>query len=120
MQAIESWSEPTPAYSDEPAFTAAMAWVRFANNEAWLNAATEICMQNFRIAINNNVTDMQCFWDTDVSAFYKQQFGIEGDFEAVYNDTDLRDYVINSSKKALRFYAENNSNGYSAMFIDVM
>ncbi len=120
MQAIESWSEPTPAYSDEPAFTAAMAWVRFANNEAWLNAATEICMQNFRIAINNNVTDMQCFWDTDVSAFYKQQFGIEWDFEAVYNDTDLRDYVINSSKKALRFYAENNSNGYSAMFIDVM
>lgn len=119
MQSVEQW-EVTPAYTNEPAFTAAQAWVRFADDESGLNSATEVCMQNFRIAINKNITDIQCFWDTDVSAFYGQQLGIEWDFEAVYNDTTLRDYVINSSKKALRFYAESNENGYSAMFIDVM
>jgi hypothetical protein len=32
MQAVESTL--TPAYSDEPAFTASMAGVRFASNEA--------------------------------------------------------------------------------------
>lgn len=118
MQAVSE--SVTPVYTDQPAFTAAMAGVRFADNEAGLNSATEVCMQNFRIAINKNITDIQCFGDTDVSAFYGQQLGIEWDFEAVYNDTTLRDYVINSSKKALRFYAENKQNGYSAMFIDVM
>lgn len=119
MQPVNQ-GEVTPAYADEPAFTASMAGVRFSDNEAGLNSATEVCMQNFRLAINKNITDIQCFGDTDVSAFYGQQLGIEGDFEAVYNDTTLRDYVINSSKKALRFYAENKQNGYSAMFIDVM
>jgi hypothetical protein len=34
-------------------------------------------MQNFRIAINKNLTDVQCFGDTDIADIYNQQFGIE-------------------------------------------
>lgn len=120
MQAIASWSEPTPAYADEPAFTASMAWVRFADDEAWLNSATEVCMQNFRISINKNLTDIQCFGSTDVDWLYNQQFGIEWDFEALYDDTTLRDMALNSTKKALRLYAENSSDSdFSAIYVDL-
>ena len=64
-------------------------------------------MQNFRLTINKNLTDIQCFGSTDVDSLHNQQFTVEGDFEALYTSTTLRDYVINSEKKALRFYAEN-------------
>ena len=120
MQAIASWSEPTPAYSDEPAFTSTMAWVRFANNEAWLNTADEICMQSFRVSINKNLADVQCFGSTDVDAIYNQQFGVEWDCEALFDDTALRDYALNSQKKAVRFYAENNTDwDFSAIYVDL-
>ena len=120
MQAISS-DIPTPAYADEPAFTSSMAWVRFADSEAWLNDASEICMQNFRVAINKNLTDIQCFGSTDINALYNQQFGVEWDFEALYDSTTLRDMALNSSKKALRFYAEfGTGDDFSAIFVDLM
>jgi len=111
----------TPVYTDELPFTASMAGVRFADNEAGLNTADELCMQNFRIAINKNLSDSQCFGDTDVAAIYNQQFGIEGDFEAIYNSTALRDMALSSTKKAIRFYAENSAaDTLTALYIDVM
>ena len=120
MVAIQSWSEPTPAYTDEPAFTASMAWVRFANDESWLNTASEICMQSFRVAVNKNLTDIQCFGSTDVDSLYNQQFGVEGDFEALYDTTTLRDMALDSTKKAVRFYAENGSwDDFSAIYVDL-
>ena len=118
MQAVDS--AQTPAYSDEPWFTASMAWVKFADTEAWLDLADEVCMQSFRVAINKNLTDIQCFWSTDVDSLYNQQFGVEWDFEALFNDTTLRDYALNSTKKAIRFYAENNADwDFSAIYVDL-
>lgn len=116
----------SPAYTDEDAFTASMAGVKFADNEAWLNDADEVCMQNFRISINKNITDIQCFGSTDVEALYNQQFGVEWDFEALYDDTVLRDYVLDSNKKAVRFYAENTNTTalatwiYPSIYVDLM
>lgn len=124
MQSVESTLEP--AYADEAPFTASMAWVRFAANEEWLNDAWEQCMQNFRLTISKNLTDIQCFGSTDVDWIYNQQFGIDWDFEALYESTTLRDYVINSEKKALRFYAENTGvavlwwNIHPSIYVDVM
>ena len=118
MQA-ETWTL-TPAYDNEPGFVSSMAWVRFADNEAWLNDATEVCMQNFRVAINKNLTDIQCFGSTDVEALYNQQFGVEWDFEALYDSTTLRDMALNSSKQALRLYAENSTEwSFSAIYVDL-
>lgn len=120
MQAVSGWSEPTPAYSDEPAFTASMAGVRFADSEADLNDASEICMQSFRVSINKNLTDVQCFGSTDVDSLYNQQFGVEWDCEALFDDTSLRDYALNSNKKAVRFYAENSTAwDFSAVYVDL-
>ena len=123
---VADTSSPAPAYSDEWAFTAAMAGVRFANNEAWLNSASEVCMQNFRISISKNLTDIQCFGSTDIAGIYNQQFGVEWDFEALYSDTTIRDYVLNSDKLAVRFYAINTNATalatgiYPSIYVDLM
>lgn len=123
-QMKDAWSQ-NPAYWTENPFLASGAGVKFATNESGLNDASEQCMQNFRVAINKNLTDIQCFGSTDVDAFYNQQFGVEGDFEALYNNTTLRDYVVNSEKKAVRFYCENRSatplttNVYPSIYVDL-
>lgn len=120
MVAYEEWEAPTPAYSDEPSFTASMCWVRFADDESWLNSASEICMQSFRVSINKNLTDIQCFGSTDIDSIYNQQFGVEWDCEALFEDTTLRDYALNSQKKAVRFYAENSTDDdFSAIYVDL-
>ena len=54
-----------------------MAGVRFASNEAGLDSASEQCVQSFRIAVQKNLAEVQCFGETDVSDIYNQQFGIE-------------------------------------------
>ena len=116
----------TPAYATENEFTASMAWVRFANDESGLDSATEQCMQNFRISINKNLADIQCFGDTDIADIFNQNFTIEWDFEAVYESTTLRDYVLNSQKKAVRFYAINSNATalatgiYPSIYVDLM
>ena len=123
---IQTASAQTPAYSSEKSFTASMSWVRFANDEAWLNGASEQCVQDFRISIAKNLTDIQCFGETDVTDIYNQQFGIEWDFNAIYESTTLRDYVLNSDKKAVRFYAVNKNAPalatgiYPSIYVDLM
>ena len=115
-----------PAYSDEAPFTASMAGVSFATNESWLNTATTVCMQNFRLTINKNLTDIQCFGSTDVDSLHNQQFTLDWDFEALFSSTTLRDWVINSEKKAIRFYAENKNASelvswiYPSIYVDCM
>ena len=124
MQPITS--SVTPAYVTENEFTASMAWVRFANNESGLNSASEQCMQNFRITINKNLAEVQCFGDTDIADIFNQNFTIDWDFEAVYESTTLRDYVLNSQKKAVRFYAINTNATalatgiYPSIYVDLM
>ena len=117
---VEAWTY-TPAYSDENPFTASMAGVRFANNEAWLNTADEVCVQNFRVAINNNLADVQCFGDTDISAQFATTFTVEWDFQTLYASTTLRDITLASTKQAIRFYAKNGSGEtLHGLYIDIM
>jgi hypothetical protein len=74
---MESTSGLSPSYSDENPFLAKDAFVYFAANEAGLNAATAQCMQNFRLAINKNLTDIQCFGSQDIDSLHNQQFTTE-------------------------------------------
>ena len=107
-QKMEAGGSLSPAYSDENPFLASMANVYFATNEAALNAATASCMQNFKLNINKNLTDIQCFGSQDIDSLHNQQFTTEWDFEALYTDEVLRDYVIDSDKKACRFEIIND------------
>jgi len=61
-QQMATASAQIPSYSAENPFRAMDSNVYFAATEWALNAATAVCMQNFRLAINKNLTDIQCFW----------------------------------------------------------
>jgi hypothetical protein len=52
---MQTASAQTPAYASENPFTASMAGVRFASNEAGLDSASEQCVQSFRIAVSKNL-----------------------------------------------------------------
>lgn len=122
---LASSSAYTPAYTESNPFLAKNCAVVFADTEALLNAWTSSCVQTFNLNINKNLTDIQCFWSTDVDSFYNQQLTIDWDMEALYEDVTLRDYVINSTKKACRFSMINTdvtaivTGIYPSMYIDM-
>ena len=117
----------SPVYATENPFLATDANVFFGDTEADLNTATAQCMQNFRVAINKNLTDIQCFGSDDIDTLHNQQFTTEGDFEALYSSETLRDWVIDSEKKATRFEVVVDSatplvagQVFPSMFVDLM
>ncbi len=97
----------SPVYTADNAFLSKYANVYFGANEAALNAASAVNLQRFKFTVNKNLTDVQAFGSPDVVSIHNQQFGITGDFDAIYTATTLRDYVVNSSKEACRLSAVN-------------
>ena len=124
---MESTGAQSPVYASEVPFRA-MDWqVYFAENEWGLNAASAQCMQSFRVAINKNLADIQCFGSDDIQSLHNQQFTTEWDFEALYSSSTLRDYVADSSKKAVRFELINDDETaivagqvFPSMYVDLM
>ncbi len=112
---LESTGAQTPVYTQDNAFLAKYASVKFADTEALLNAASASVVQRFKLGINKNLVDVQAFGDTDIASIHNQQFTINGDLEALYNATTFRDYVANSTKKACRIQAMNT--GATPLFV---
>jgi len=106
---MEAGGSPTPSYTTQTEFIGRDANVYFAADESGLNGATSSCLQNFKVNINKNLTDVQCFGDDDISSIHNQQFTIDGDLEAIFDSETLRDYVINSTKKAFRLELINTN-----------
>lgn len=104
---LASTSVQSPSYNADNPFLAKFAAVKFATNEAGLNAATASAMQRFKLTVEKNLIDVQAFGDTDIASIHNQQFGVVGDLEAIYNATTFRDYVANSTKKSCRLQAIN-------------
>lgn len=102
-QELETASAQSPSYTEDNPFLAKFASVEFGDAESDLNGATASCLQRFKLTVAKNLKDVQCFGTTDVNSIHNQQFGIAGDFEAIYDAVTFRDYVKNSTKKACRF-----------------
>lgn len=126
---LQSASPQSPAYPTENPFLAKHASVKFATDEAGLNAASASSMQRFKLTISKNLESVQNFGDTDIATIHNQQFTIAGDLEAMYNATTFRDFVANSTKKATRLAVVNNEAAallsasgdsiYPSMYIDM-
>lgn len=99
---LQTATSQSPSYTEGNAFLAKYGDVKFADNEAGINAATASEVQRFKLTINKNLADVQAFGDDDVASLHNQSFGIVGDLEAIYSATTFRDYVANSTKKACR------------------
>lgn len=78
-----------------------------ADTVAGLDAASPQSTSRLKLTINKNLTDYQAFGDDDVASFHNQQFGIVGDFDALFDSATVRDYMINSTKKAMRLVLIN-------------
>ena len=115
----------TPAYTSANPFLAKHAHAYFATNEPLLNAATETVLQNFKLNINKNLVEIQGFGSTDIDSIYNQQFTLDGDMEALFDSVTLRNYVVNSDKKAMRIKIVNTdataliTGIYPSIYIDL-
>lgn len=122
---IEAVAEQTPAYTDNVPFLAKFTRVYFADTEALLNAATAQCLQSMNINVEKNLVDTMCFGSDNVEQFNNQNFAVSGDFEALFDSVTLRDYVANSTKKAMRAELINTTatalatNVYPSIYIDL-
>jgi len=122
---LVSTTTQSPAYTSGNPFLAKFAHVYFADTEALLNAASAVCMQNFKLNVNKNLTDTQCFGSVDIDTINNQQFTVDWDLEALFADTTLQAYVTASTKKAARFSMINTevtalvTGIYPAIYIDV-
>lgn len=103
------WTDRTPAYTDQEEFLAANAEIKFADNIAWLWAASPVILKNIKLSITKNVIDYQAIWSTDVESLHNQQFTVAWDLEALFWDTVLRDYVLNNTKKAMRITLQSSN-----------
>lgn len=119
-----STTAQTPAYTDGNPFLSKHMNVYFAADEASLNAASATCLQSFNLNINKNLANTQCFGSDDVDKLYNQQFTVDGDLEAIYDSVTIRDYVVNSTKKAARISMINTgvtalvTGIYPSIYID--
>lgn len=98
----------TPAYVAANPWLAKHADLYFADTIIGLDSATASAISRVKFTINKNLTDYQAFGDDDVASFHNQQFGIVGDFDAIFGSATIRDYMINSTKKAMRLVLIND------------
>jgi len=98
----------TPSYSADNAFLAKHATLTVADDVAGIDSSpTTISASGLSLSIAKNLIDYQAFGDDDVASFHNQQFGITGDFSALFNSATVRDYMLNSTKKAMRLTLTN-------------
>ena len=64
-------------------------------------------MKSFKITISKNVTDYTAFGSTSPTSLHNQRFDVKGDFTLLYNETTQRQYLANSTKRALRLALVN-------------
>lgn len=76
---------------------------KIADNLAWLDWASAICLRSFEITVSKNLEEDYCMWSITPRDFINQMTAIEWSFTAVYETTTLKDLVLDNSKKSIRF-----------------
>lgn len=123
-QQLQAAGPQSPVYTADNQFLAKHGNVYFAADEAALNAAAPSILQRVRFSINKNLTTVEKMGSTDVDSIHNQQFGVEGEIEAIYENDIYRDYVKNSTKQAMRVALINteaaalNGNVYPSIYAD--
>ncbi len=114
----------TPAYTSENEFLAKHATIKFADDLSGLGAASAVDISRAKLTFTKNLKEFQKFGSVDVASIHNQQMAVAGDLEALFNSVTLRDYVVNSTKKAMRLELTNTdatigSAGNPALRIDL-
>lgn len=99
----------TPSFltgTTDEAFIAGKVTVKYATDIAGLSAWTAISLQNIKLSISKNTLQIFKLGSTTIDANVNQQFGVTGDFEAVYDATTIRDFFTANTKKAIQIEIE--------------
>lgn len=99
----------TPSFSAENPFLAKHATLKLADSVGVsLYTATATAISSLKLAFKKNVVDYQAWGDDDVASFHNQDFEVTGDLEALFNSATIRDYMIDSTKKAMLIEVTND------------
>jgi len=100
----------TVSYDIDHKLLARHSVFKIANNLAWLDAASVICLKSFEITFNKNLEDDYCMWSLTPIDFINKQFSIEGSFTANFTDNTFRTIQLDWTKKAVRFSLIDTAN----------
>jgi hypothetical protein len=97
----------TVAHSAENIFAPKHAVIKLASTQSGLAAASAISLRSASITFAKNVEDKQILGSVDLSDVLNKTVTITGTLEVYYTDTTYKDYVFNSTEKALRIGVVN-------------
>ena len=92
----------TVTFNSEDYFKVANMTIKFADNIAWLNAASTVDLQTVNFEIAKNVTSIYKVWSLEPNCIHNQQFDLTWDFEAMFTNDTYKDYVTGWTNKAMR------------------
>ncbi len=106
---LASTTAQTPTFTTQNGFLAKFAACKLASAFTGLDAASAINVESFKLSIKKNLTAFQAFGGTDLTSLHNQDWGeISGEIVLLYNAITQRDYVINSTKQAMRLTIANS------------
>ena len=100
-QVFNGTSGKTVTFVDENAFKISNMVVKFADDIAWLWAASEINVRSLNFEIAKNVIDIQESWNVTPASFANQAFWVTWDMELTYLNDTLRDRNVSWTKQAM-------------------
>ena len=107
---LASTSAQTPTFTTQYPFLAKDATAKLASAFTGLDAASAVAIERLSLNFSKNLVDFTAFGSTDPASFHNQDFGeITGQITLLYNATTQRDFVINSTKQALRLTIANTT-----------
>lgn len=92
----------TASYSAQNPFVVTSATFKHAANFNSLTAASATSIERLRLTIEKNVESYFAFGSASPTSNHNRQFVVRGDFDLLYNEITTRDYLTNSTNRAIR------------------
>lgn len=104
----------TVAYDIDHKLLSRHSIFRVANNLAWLDGASNVCLKSFEITFTKNLEDDYCMGSLTPIDFLNKQFSIEWSFTANFDSDTFRAIQLAGEKKAIRFSLVDTANTIGA------
>ncbi len=96
------------AYVAENVFLPTHASVKFATNQAGLDAASAINVRSCVVKVNKNIEDDRALGNVNQVDIVNKTFSVDGEIELVYNDQTYVTQMLDNTTKALRLKLTNS------------
>ena len=100
LSKVGATTSQTASYTAENAFLATHVTVKFAASTAALATASATAVRAINLTVNKNVEDWQNLGSDEPTDIINKSLSVSGDLELIYDDSVIRDYVLDGDKKA--------------------